>query len=1273
MAEALKHTCPVCQSPLRETKSDLDEFEENVIASFPHFIARPFRSLHQEQNIFEKTLSLVDVFTNMLKYMALIVESEYLQSELKGDEELNEIIGQDLCRPLVSSWRKFMSAAIPKLEEAGHQFFIPELPGFWKEIEKQSINIPGKGYYEEDGDFVQTKSKLTLFQALVSYRNKFAHRAKQQEGAALKEFLFYYDNALRPIMEKMLWVVQYPIIKREGRAYFEMMGADIQKLKTMDAPKGLKSTLVVYAKERNESLPLAPFFIVPNEYLTDTGDDEDILIYDQNTGKRLCYVSPCGHHRETDKALVEWRKLVESKRIIAPLLSANEINPDTLRERVARVSSETQRGLEESKKVIPGTHCSRNIGTSLALFPESSSSLCAVSAPVGAGKTCFLNELAEKWIEQGTSVLFLRAAQLDSSDLFAEVKSRLRVNPSVDISSFVNKCGTKEQPLVILLDGVGGHAGREELLRSILRLGRASFGQPGLRTLFSLRPGGSDWMSVDAEEAERLFFPAEQGEKRNVGGIPTTSLPPLSHREIETMWSKYSNAGGELFAPKFDYQELTSQSRRVLSLLSNPQILRIFLRTFSGEKLPRELDRYGIFEAFFENLAARSGDRGRFLRQLAEISWETSSPRFDYDDLIQDERTSEDLQRTDIASPYHRLSRQEGVLSEEPSDDGRQVVFTADLLLEHVLGQYLVESGQADTSKELLEVFEKNASHPLLVGAIQSALSAKLSTDGDGFLWEFIEEGSPRAATCAGELLGKILREGEDLGLITEGLMQLPSVNDLHAGLAASALLEEEFAFEVRKEFLEKLSNRVEEIGFPDSEILGDLFGAVASATYDLGDYESCRRWSQRSLDIRRGCLGNDHPSVATSWNNLGNLHRKMGDLESAGPCYLEALALFKNLYGEKHASIATLNGNLGTLSRKLGKLEDARTYCEKALEIRQGIHGEEHPATATCLNNLASLHADLGEFAAAKDLYERALSVRQEILGNHHPDVAASHNNLGLVERRWGNIESARAHYEKSLSIFRKLWGDSHPTIASGLNNLGGLHASSGNIDKARICYEEALEIFLEVYGENHPHVATSCNNLGNLLAGAEETELAKDFHERALQVRRRTFGDNHPQTASSWHSLGGVCARIGEEEKAQECFSKALKIRRKHFDDPHPQVAAGYSSLGLLERKLGNLEEARECFVRALEIFREIYGEVHTHVATAHYNLAGLFHKQGEREEALQHLESALSVRRKLLGDSHRSVGQTWKSLSRVHKALGNFEKATECKEMAASILKA
>ena len=41
-----------------------------------------------------------------------------------------------------------------------------------------------------------------------------------------------------------------------------------------------------------------PLFIVPREYVAETKERQDLLVYDQDTGKRIVYVSPRGHHRE---------------------------------------------------------------------------------------------------------------------------------------------------------------------------------------------------------------------------------------------------------------------------------------------------------------------------------------------------------------------------------------------------------------------------------------------------------------------------------------------------------------------------------------------------------------------------------------------------------------------------------------------------------------------------------------------------------------------------------------------------------------------------------------------------------------------------------------------------------------------------------------------------------------------------------------------------------------------------------------------------------------
>src|SRR5437764_504152 len=55
-----------------------------------------------------------------------------------------------------------------------------------------------------------------------------------------------------------------------------------------------------------------------------------------------------------------------------------------------------------------------------------------------------------------------------------------------------------------------------------------------------------------------------------------------------------------------------------------------------------------------------------------------------------------------------------------------------------------------------------------------------------------------------------------------------------------------------------------------------------------LGRYAAAMALSAQSLELRRGALGEDHPSFATSLNNLAFLYQSMGNYAAAEPLYRE-------------------------------------------------------------------------------------------------------------------------------------------------------------------------------------------------------------------------------------------------------------------------------------------------------------------------------------------------------------------------------------------------
>ena len=52
---------------------------------------------------------------------------------------------------------------------------------------------------------------------------------------------------------------------------------------------------------------------------------------------------------------------------------------------------------------------------------------------------------------------------------------------------------------------------------------------------------------------------------------------------------------------------------------------------------------------------------------------------------------------------------------------------------------------------------------------------------------------------------------------------------------------------------------------------------------------------------MRKKLLGEEHPDVANSLNNLAGLYKSQGRYEEAEPLYIQALDMRKKLLGDKH------------------------------------------------------------------------------------------------------------------------------------------------------------------------------------------------------------------------------------------------------------------------------------------------------------------------------------------------------------------------------------
>ena len=149
---------------------------------------------------------------------------------------------------------------------------------------------------------------------------------------------------------------------------------------------------------------------------------------------------------------------------------------------------------------------------------------------------------------------------------------------------------------------------------------------------------------------------------------------------------------------------------------------------------------------------------------------------------------------------------------------------------------------------------------------------------------------------------------------------------------------------------------------------------------------------------------------VATTLNNIGNMHCDLTHYDEAEKEYKEALKIYRELAETNRdayiADVAMTLNNLAILHDDLKRYDEAENEYKEALKIRRELAKTNRDAyiadVAMTLNNLAALHDDLTRYDEAENEYQEALEIRRELAETNRDAyigyVAMTLNNLAAL-----------------------------------------------------------------------------------------------------------------------------------------------------------------------------------------------------------------------------------------------------------------------------------
>ena len=184
-----------------------------------------------------------------------------------------------------------------------------------------------------------------------------------------------------------------------------------------------------------------------------------------------------------------------------------------------------------------------------------------------------------------------------------------------------------------------------------------------------------------------------------------------------------------------------------------------------------------------------------------------------------------------------------------------------------------------------------------------------------------------------------------------------------------------------------------------------------------------------------------DIVNLATTLNNLGNLHSDLTRYDEAEKEYNVALKLRRELAKTNRdayiADVAMTLNNLGNLLKNLTCYDEAEKKFNEALKIYLELAKTNRNAyiadVAMTLNNLGNLHSNLTRYSEAEKEYKEALKIYRELAKTNRDAyieyVAQTLENIALLQAAIDRKVDAKESAEEALGIYMEL-AEAYPQI---------------------------------------------------------------------------------------------------------------------------------------------------------------------------------------------------------------------------------------------------
>ncbi|KAI4329551.1 hypothetical protein MLD38_027927 [Melastoma candidum] len=268
---------------------------------------------------------------------------------------------------------------------------------------------------------------------------------------------------------------------------------------------------------------------------------------------------------------------------------------------------------------------------------------------------------------------------------------------------------------------------------------------------------------------------------------------------------------------------------------------------------------------------------------------------------------------------------------------------------------------------------------------------------------------------------------------------------------------------------------------------------------------------------------------VASVDCSIGDTYLSLNRYDEAIFAYQKALTVFKTTKGENHPSAASVFVRLAELHNKTGKFREAKSYCENALRIYEkplpGIPPEEF---ASGLTDVSAIYESMNEKEEAIRLLKKALTIYNDAPG-HQGTIAGIEAQIGVMQYMLGNYSKSYASLQNAVAKLRASGEKKSAFFGIALNQMGLACIQLNTINEAVGLFEEARDILEEQYGPYHPDTLGVYSNLAGTYDALGRSDDAIKLLEHVVVMREEKLGTANPDVDEEKRRLSELLKESG------------------------------------------------------------------------------------------------------------------------------------------------